>query len=185
MKIVSGTFGGRRLNTPKNNDIRPTSDKIRGAIFNMLQSRGCIDGATVLDGFCGTGALGLEALSRGATHCTFMDKAKSSLDLARENSDMLGATNMSNFVLKDCTKITNAIINTKPYNLVFLDPPYNKELISAALLALTGENLLSDGAWIVCESEKAFTCPNIKNMIGDNEKTYGDTKITLINYQPK
>ncbi len=178
MKIVAGIFGGRRLNTPKNNDIRPTSDKIRGAIFNMLQSRNAIRDANILDGFCGTGALGLEALSRGAAHCTFMDKAKISLDLAKENAAILGADELSDFILKDCTKITN----TNPYDLVFLDPPYNKGLVSTALQALMDEDLLSQGAWIVCESERSFTCPNIANIVSDNIKTYGDTKITLLRH---
>ncbi len=89
MRIVSGRHGGRRLQVPKNNKIRPTSDKIRGAIFNMLSAREAIDDAHVLDGFCGTGALGLEALSRGAAQALFIDTSKASLSLARENVSAL------------------------------------------------------------------------------------------------
>ncbi len=90
MRIVAGQYGGRRLEVPKGRDIRPTSDKVRGAIFNALRSRGAVEEARVLDVFCGTGALGLEALSQGAAHCTFMDKARESLELAKRNAQNLG-----------------------------------------------------------------------------------------------
>ncbi len=178
MKIIGGIFGGRRLNAPINNDIRPTSDKIRGAIFNMLQSRNAIDGANTLDAFCGTGALGLEALSRGASHCDFMDKAKSSLDLAKDNADLLGADNNAKFTIKDSSKITG----TNLYDLVFLDPPYNKGLIQITLDALINGECLSNGAWIICESEYSFSCSPTENITIDNVKTYGDTKVTLLRH---
>lgn len=101
MKIVAGKYGGRRLLTPKNRDIRPTSDKVRGAIFNMLASRGALEGAVVLDAFCGTGALGLEALSRGAEHCMFIDKSRTSLALTRENANVFGVGAEASYVSCD------------------------------------------------------------------------------------
>ncbi|MEM7680297.1 MAG: RsmD family RNA methyltransferase, partial [Pseudomonadota bacterium] len=125
MRIVAGLYGGRRLQVPKNRDIRPTSDKVRGAIFNALASRGVVDGVRVLDLFCGTGALGLEALSRGAVYCTFVDKVRESLDLAKANTASLGADELAAFLLQDATKISDM---PEPYDLVFLDPPYGKDL---------------------------------------------------------
>ncbi len=180
MKIVAGKFGGRKLMAPQNKDIRPTSDKIRGAIFNMLGSRGAVDNARVLDAFCGTGALGLEALSRGATHVTFMDKARISLDLARQNVEILGAMNDCDFTLKDALKMPVRTDNEKAYNLIFLDPPYNKNFIDKALKLLMTGDWLSKECWIVCESEKYYNYTPVDGFIIDNEKNYGDTKVTLL-----
>ena len=182
MKIVSGKFGGRKLLSPQNKDVRPTSDKIRGAIFNMLQSRGAIEGANVLDGFCGTGALGLESLSRGAVRCIFMDNARTSLELAQENARIFGAEEDCVFSLKDATKISERKGEQEAYTLVFLDPPYAKSLVKMPLEALVGGKWLADNCLVVCESERRCS---INIMVGfnvDSEKTYGDTKVTLLTY---
>ncbi|PCJ97875.1 MAG: 16S rRNA (guanine(966)-N(2))-methyltransferase RsmD [Zetaproteobacteria bacterium] len=182
MKIVSGKFGGRKLYTPKNNDIRPTSDKIRGAMFNMLQSRGALDTAHVLDAFCGTGALGLEALSRGASSCVFMDTARDSLSLACDNAEMLEVD--AEFLLRDASKIGVRPHSTVPYDLIFLDPPYAQGLVSQVLKALIDGDWIAPQGWVACEAERSFTCNAIEGCGIDIEKTYGDTKITLIQYQP-
>ena len=100
MRIISGRYKGRVLEAPRGNDIRPTSDKVRGSVFNILRGRGVLDGVSVLDLFCGTGALGLEALSNGARQCVFVDKDRRSLDLARRNADRLGAEGCA-FILQD------------------------------------------------------------------------------------
>tara|TARA_R110001592_G_scaffold29350_13_gene106697 strand:- start:1257 stop:1811 length:555 start_codon:yes stop_codon:yes gene_type:complete len=179
MKIVSGKYGGRRLIVPKNRDIRPTTDKVRGAVFNMLLSRGAVQDVRVLDAFCGSGALGLEALSRGAAHCTFVDRARVSIDLARENAAALNALDDCAFSVRDSLKGMVKQQDSEAYGLVFLDPPYHKDLIGAALEPLVSGGWLADEAWIVCESEKQFVLPTIEGIIPDQEKTYGDIKITL------
>ncbi len=179
MKIVSGQFGGRRLQVPKNRDIRPTSDKIRGAIFNMLHSRGAIEDAVVLDTFCGTGALGFEALSRGAGRCTFIDKAKSSLELAKENARALEIENSCAFLLKDAMKLQNCD-RKDGYNLVFLDPPYHQNLIPRILSTLMDGGWFAPQAFIICESEKGFNVFAQEGFNIEDEKLYGDTKITLL-----
>ena len=97
MRIVAGQWGGRRLIEPRGRDIRPTSDKVRGAVFNMLRGYGAVEGACVLDAFCGSGALGLEALSQGAHSCVFADKDRASLDLARRNVAQFDAQEMCEF----------------------------------------------------------------------------------------
>jgi len=102
MRIISGIYGGRTLISPKDDSVRPTSDKVRGAMFNMIGSRMTMDGARVLDGFCGSGALGIEALSRGAAHCTFVDKA---VRLCEENIEKLGASAQSRIVKSDVTRM--------------------------------------------------------------------------------
>ena len=128
MRIVGGAHSGRKLSVPKSNDIRPTSDKVRGAIFNALDARGAVNGARVLDAFCGSGALGLEALSRGAAHVTFWDNDSRSLALAKENAASLGVVSDCVFQKRDALKSPDP----KPgevFDLVFMDPPYRKNMI--------------------------------------------------------
>ncbi len=210
MKIVAGKYGGRRLIVPKNRDIRPTSDKVRGAIFNMLASRGAIEGAHVLDAFCGTGALGLEALSRGAKSCLFVDKSRTSLALSRENAGILGAEDFCTYVFGDVQKAIKKLRKSesghennkngsldpklvvgdknihnnenRAYSLIFLDPPYNKDLIVSTLWVLKGVGGLYDNAWIVCESERGLSYDDIDGFRVDITKEYGSTKVVLLQY---
>ena len=180
MRIIAGQYGGRRLQAPKDQAIRPTGDKIRGAIFNALRSRGVLEDAIVLDLFCGTGALGLEALSQGASHCTFVDKSRTSLDLAKENAKTLGAGGQSTFLLKDAAKLTAP--PEQPATLIFLDPPYGKDLITLTLETLHTQNHLAPNAVLVIETAKieAPTLPTPYKPL--DERTYGDTKIIFATY---
>lgn len=177
MRIVAGEFGGRRLQVPKNRDIRPTSDKVRGAIFNALMSKGEIEGACVLDLFCGTGALGLEAMSRGASRCTFIDKARESLGLAKANAQDLGV--QADFLLKDAAKISGL----EAFSLVFLDPPYEQELVIPVLNNLDEQQLLETEAVLVVETEKGFSWPGHSSYELLDERLYGDTKIFYLAYK--
>ncbi len=179
MKIVAGKFRGRMLCKPQGRDIRPTSDKVRGAVFNMLEARGAVSDMRVLDAFCGTGALGLEALSRGAAFCTFMDCAKSSLALAQENVRALGCESISQFQLCDVLKLKRKKNNEEAYDLIFLDPPYHKNILSGVLDVLIKSEWVKDG-YIVCESEKGYDVPVLSPLEFVLEKTYGDIKITLL-----
>lgn len=178
MRIISGLYGGRRLNTPKDDSIRPTSDKIRGSLFNILRGHDVIEGAKVLDLFCGTGALGLEALSQGAAHCTFVDKNRTSLDLARQNAQSLGAQESCHFILKDAAKLQG----TSPASLVFMDPPYGKNMIVATLENLHAQNLLAPQAMLVVEEEKRWqpAIPEAYETL--DERIYGETKILFLHY---
>jgi 16S rRNA (guanine966-N2)-methyltransferase len=105
MRIVAGKYGSRILKAPSSDAVRPTSDKLRGAIFNILRSRGVLDGAWAMDCFCGTGALGIEALSQGAEHCVFVDNARASFDLAKENAAALKIGDEAEFIFRDATKM--------------------------------------------------------------------------------
>jgi 16S rRNA (guanine966-N2)-methyltransferase len=182
MRIVSGKFGGRKLYVPKGRDIRPTSDKVRGAIFNALQSRGVLDGAQVIDGFCGSGALGLEAISRGAAHGVFIDKNRASLDAARDNAGSFGLKDEVFFMLRDAVKPGARPQNILPATLVFLDPPYRQDLLNPALEALHEGQWLESGAFLVCEVEKecALSAPGLFAL--QDERIYGDTKIRFLRY---
>lgn len=177
MKIVAGTAGGRKLITPRDDKIRPTSDKVRGAIFNALGARGAVDGAHVMDVFCGSGALGLEALSRGAARCFFVDKARDSLNLAKENAAVLGFKQQSDFLLSDAAKIPARSGDVPQAGLVFLDPPYHKNLILPAVVGLEEGGWLSPESFIVIESERDFQPSWPVFITPYDEKIYGETKV--------
>lgn len=178
MRIVSGQYKGRRLVTPNDYTIRPTSDKVRGSIFNMLESRGALDNSYVLDAFCGSGALGLEALSRGAKDCHFVDKDSVSVELARENAALLGCADNCDFTVKDARTLKG---DGKRYNLVFLDPPYGKNYITLLLNHLAQDGFLESDAWVVCESEKGLNILHqAYNLVV--EKTYGRSQIVFLRY---
>lgn len=178
MRIVAGEFGGRILKTPKDSDIRPTSDKVRQAVFNMLHSRGAVEGANVLDAFCGTGALGLEALSQGAAFCTFIDVSKKSLLLCKENIDALGVGERCAGLVMDSTKLADKPKDIPQANLVFLDPPYNKDLVPRAIEALHLSFWLAEDAVLVIETAQKED-PDLQGLEVLQEKTYGDTRIIL------
>ncbi len=178
MRITGGIHRSRKLETPKGDAVRPTSDKVRQAVFNMLNSRGVLNDAVVIDAFCGTGALGLEALSQGASHCTFFDKNKSSVTLCKSNVAALKEEDRSKIILQDATKLKERSEEIRPANLVFLDPPYHQDLISKAITSLKDNNWLSKECFFVIETAKDenFICEMVEIM---NEKIYGDTKIIL------
>lgn len=179
MRIAGGTHRSRTLFTPKDNNVRPTSDKIRQAVFNMLNARGLVVDAVVIDAFCGTGALGLEAISQGASFCTFFDKSKNSISLVKQNIASLKEEDSSVVFLRDTTKVKpRAEEGSNPATLVFLDPPYRKALVVAAIESLQENNWLATDASLVIEVEKLETinCPRINIL---SEKLYGDTKIIL------
>jgi len=181
MRIIAGKYGRRKLEVPKGRDIRPTSDKIRGAIFNALEAQGALKDAKILDAFCGTGALGLEALSRGAKHCLFLDKDKNSLDLARRNADMLigapGSCTESAFQIGDAAKTD---FKGQKFDLIFLDPPYHKGLIELTLKHLLKQSALSSTGRVICESETNL--PAVQGGAFDiiSEKSYGDTLVRML-----
>lgn len=184
MKISGGSFRGKSLKTPKGRDIRPTSDKVRQAVFNMLHARGAVAGANVLDAFCGSGALGLEALSQGVDFCTFWDNSRDSLKLCQENITVCGMEARSKISLRDAAKPVPKPEEVAPIDLVFLDPPYGKDLISKSLEALL------QGDWLAAESifvlemgvKESASFSGLEIL---QEKTYGDTKIILAQRAPE
>ena len=182
MRIIGGRHKGRKLNTPKNNLIRPTSDKVRQAIFNSLHSRGVVHDAHVLDGYCGTGALGIEALSQGASFCTFLDKNPSSMKICKDNITLIDEQSRCNFIITDTAKLKPYGQDTKPASLIFLDPPYNKNLLEPTITTLINGNWLAEDAFFILETDKKenFNHPAINVL---DEKKYGDTLIRYGLYQ--
>lgn len=155
MRIVAGRHRGRRLETPSGPEIRPTSDRARQSLFNilshgdwMMKGGDVLEGADVLDAFCGTGALGLEAMSRGAARAAFLDRARPSLDMARRNAEMLGEAGDCRFVLGEAGRPPPAPFAA---TLAFLDPPYGQGLAPLALTALSAAGWLAPDALVCVE----------------------------------
>lgn len=180
MRIIAGRFGGRRIAAPPGQDVRPTSDKVRGAVFNILVSLGGVEGRVVLDGFCGSGALGLEALSRGATHCTFVDLSRRSLDVVQENARLLGAMDHSRFVMCDMTRFDPGREQASKYDLVFLDPPYRKNLIAPVLQRLAEGGMLAEDAVVVAECARGETVHGYGSFAVHDTRQYGETSVSFL-----
>lgn len=185
MRIVGGTHRGRKLAVPTDRDIRPTSDRARESVFNILEHRleGGFTGKTVLDAFAGTGANGLEALSRGATHVAFIDNARKSLALAQENIRTLSAQTETTVLQQDATQATQPPPTAgAPCDVVFLDPPYHQNLAGLALRRLAEQGWLADGALCVVEIARKETFDAPEGFTAVDERTYGAARVILLNY---
>jgi len=182
MRISGGQFRGRVLSAPKGKDIRPTADKVRQAVFNSLLQYDLPRGAQVLDMFAGTGLLGLEALSRGAQFCTFLDKNSASIRCCEANIAGLGVQAQSSVITGDATKLGVRALNYLPANLAFFDPPYRQELVLPAMMAAVKHGWLAADALCVIEAEKdaAIYVPDVFTMV--KRKLYGDTQIVMCRY---
>jgi 16S rRNA (guanine966-N2)-methyltransferase len=184
MRITGGTFRGRLLAAPRDMRVRPTSDRTRQAIFNILQHKDfgidfTLDGAKVLDLFAGTGALGIEALSHGAAWCLLVDDNADSRALQRENVEALNLTGATRIWRRDATDL-GAISPTAggPFNLVFLDPPYRKGLIPKALKSLK-DGWLAPNALLVAETEslEPLEAPGFRLV---DDRDYGETRVRFL-----
>jgi len=162
MRVVGGRLRGRTLASPKSSAIRPTADRLRESLFNILAhaSDDPITGARVLDLFAGTGALGIEALSRGAAFVLFVDDGAEARALIRENVAALGLGGVTRIFRRDATKL-GAAHPVEPFSLVFLDPPYGQGLATPALVATRDGGWLAPGALLVVEeaAKPAFALP--------------------------
>ena len=179
MRIVAGAFKGRRLSSPKDNRIRPTSDRLRESLFNRLAHRGDFDiaGARVADLFAGTGALGLEALSRGAAEAVFVEQSRAASRLIRDNIAALGLGGRAQVLAVDARKLPAAATS---FDLIFLDPPYGKGLLPPALAALRSQGWLQPHSLIVAEIGAAEAPSFPADFIIDSEFHVGRSRILLI-----
>ena len=183
MRIIAGKWRGKKLVAPDGLDVRPTSDRARGALYNVLlhgkpAARGFqLRGARVLDGFAGTGALGLEALSRGAAHVTFLENASASLGAIKANVSACNA-DTSVHLLK--TDVLTAPKAATPCDLIHLDPPYGKGLVGAALDRLVTKGWVADGAICCAEfgKDEALEVPEGFEPLDD--RRYGVARIVIL-----
>ncbi|MAY87102.1 MAG: 16S rRNA (guanine(966)-N(2))-methyltransferase RsmD [Pseudooceanicola sp.] len=180
MRIIAGRFRGRALTPLGKGDagahLRPTPDRVRESLFSILAARGVLDGARVLDLFAGTGALGLEALSRGADHVTFVENGRTGASLIQRNAKLLGVADSTHLFRMDATKL--GANTAQPADLVFLDPPYGKGLGARALTAALTANWIAPEALIAWEENAPQTAPDGFDLV--DTRRFGDTTLTLI-----
>jgi 16S rRNA (guanine966-N2)-methyltransferase len=174
MRIVAGKFRGKALLSPKDDSVRPTADRVRQALFNILASRvgPVLDGKRVLDLFAGTGALGLEALSRGAANVVFVDDGAEARGLIRDHIEAFGAGGVTKLLRRDATALGPAG-SMKPFDLIFLDPPYGKGLGEAALVSARAGNWIAPDAIIVLEESSEIKLALPPGFAVDERREYG------------
>ncbi len=171
MRVITGTARGRRLKTPENDEIRPTTDNVKEAVFNILQFD--IEGRRVLDLFAGTGQLGIECLSRGAAEAVFVDRSREAVRIVREN---LKACGMSAPVIQ--ADALSFLRSCGKFDLVFVDPPYDAELYEPVLKTMNLVDILSDGGIIICEARRDRALPDMERPYRRlREYRYGKVKI--------
>ena len=174
LRVSGGEARGRRLKTPKN--IRPTQGMVKQAIFNMAGPD--IEGANVLDLFAGSGALGIEALSRGAASVTFVDRQPRGLAILRQNLDVLGLKERAKVVRSDVVHWLEASPDAiKGAGFVFLDPPYEDVVLDRALRVLDRE---VEGATVMAEHSRRQELPQLSRLTVDRQRRYGDTMVTVL-----
>ncbi|UVO52919.1 16S rRNA (guanine(966)-N(2))-methyltransferase RsmD [Sphingomonas sp. SUN039] len=177
MRIISGNWRGRPLIAPKGTETRPTADRTREGLFSMLVSRlGSFEGLRVLDLFAGSGALGLEALSRGAATCTFVEQDSTALDALRTNIAKLGAAPQCDVRAQSVTALGPA---PAPYDLVMLDPPYRSGAGVVALERCLRLGWLAPGALVTVETAKGEAVM-VEGFEAETERVYGKAMITVL-----
>lgn len=180
MRIVAGKFKSKTIAAPQGGDIRPTSDRVRESLFNILANYfgPVMSECRVLDLFAGTGALGLEALSRGAEHVTFVDTGVEARALLRENTQTFGVAGQSRMLRRDATDL-GQIQRIQPCNLIFMDPPYTMGLGEKALQVAWDGGWVAPEAIIVWEEKKGVEVIAPEGFEALDTRTYGDTSIHL------
>lgn len=183
MRIVAGKFRGKALTSPSDDSIRPTSDRARESVFNILGARlgPVFDGLRVLDLFAGTGALGLEALSRGAAHVTFVDTGAESRGLIRDHIQAFGVTGITKLLRRDATALGTPGTFGQ-FDLIFLDPPYGQGLGEKALAELAANGWIAPGATLVWEesADAEVTIPDGFTL--EDTRIYGAAAIRFVTY---
>jgi 16S rRNA (guanine966-N2)-methyltransferase len=176
MRIVGGSLGGRVLRTPQGADTRPTTEKVRQALFNIL---GSVDGIHVLDLFAGSGALGIEALSRGAAHATFFDLAKPALTAIRANLRDLGVEDRTTVVAGDAVALAARHAPPAPWRLVFVDPPYRSDLATRAVLALPAQHLAPEAVIVIEHDRRNVPPETLGSLLRTDQRRYGDSLVSF------
>jgi 16S rRNA (guanine(966)-N(2))-methyltransferase RsmD len=176
MRVISGTARGRRLKDLPGLDTRPTTDKVKESIFNIVQFD--IEGRRVLDLFAGTGQLGIEALSRGAQSCVFVDQSREAVRVVKENLASTGFENQSRVAQGDSVAFLSSC--REKFGLAFLDPPYATDLLDRALIRMAEIDIMAENGIIVCESASDKLLPQLPAPYEmGRDYRYGKIKLTV------
>jgi 16S rRNA (guanine966-N2)-methyltransferase len=172
LRVTGGSLSGRRFRVPQD-AVRPTSDRVREALFGRL---GDLEGVRALDLYAGSGALGIEAISRGAARVTFVEQAASTLAVLRANLAALGVDSLASVVAGDVPAAVRRLGRVEErFDLVLVDPPYASEEPARAFEALVGSAVLSAGAMVVLERDRRHPSPEVAGLVALDERRYGDT----------
>ena len=173
MRVITGSARGRKLKTPENYDIRPTTDNVKESVFNIIQFD--IEGRRVLDLFAGTGQLGIECLSRGAASAVFVDQSREAVKIVKDN---LKACGLSGTVVQ--SDAMSFLRTCGKFDIIFVDPPYDSDLYESVLNTVNSIDILSDGGIIVCESRRERALPDMSAPYKKRrEYTYGKVKLCI------
>lgn len=186
MRVIAGKYKGRKLNSPEDSSVRPTTDKAKEALFSILTNEIC--GARVLDLFAGTGGLGIEALSRGADYCLFADSSRKSLGLIKSNLEHCGVEEKTRVAAGDYAKILKNLglrIEEgleEPFDIIFLDPPYDAGYMDEAFRLIREGRVLAEDGIIVAEHRKHEELPEVLHGFEKaKERRYGVVKLSIYN----
>ncbi|MDH3998934.1 MAG: 16S rRNA (guanine(966)-N(2))-methyltransferase RsmD [Desulfuromonadales bacterium] len=187
MRIIAGSARGRRLATLKDNSVRPTPDRVREALFSMLQSRlGGFNGLRILDLFAGSGALAIEALSRGAASATLIEKNTATMQVIRDNLKLCRLEDNATLLCGDAWRYLPTLPKSQPFDLIFLDPPYNKGMAARALTELAQTGLLAADGIICVETASDEVLPEqVDSLEQSVQRRYGTVTIALYQYSDK
>ena len=178
MRVITGTARGRRLKTPDNYDIRPTTDNVKESVFNIIQFE--IEGRQVLDLFAGTGQLGIECLSRGAAGAVFVDRDKDAVRIVKDNLKTCGMK--ATVLQEDSISFLN---HCGKFDVIFIDPPYDSDLYESALKIINLVDILSEGGIIICEARREKVLPEMTEPYRKRkEYNYGKVKICIYTKEP-
>ncbi len=179
LRIISGKHRGRKLIVPESKSVRPTTDRTRESVFNILThsefASGCLVGAKVLDVCCGSGAMGFEALSRGASSVTFLDNSPEALKIVEQNAKSLQEQSNISFLRADATSLPKA---NKRFGLIFIDPPYKDNLTDIILEQLTQKAWLEENAIIIVEQHENSKVPSC-NLDYIESRKYGNSMVSF------
>ncbi|MCR1898157.1 16S rRNA (guanine(966)-N(2))-methyltransferase RsmD [Irregularibacter muris] len=179
MRVITGSARGTHLFTPKGDRIRPTADRIKEALFSILGGR--TREAIFVDGFAGIGSMGIEALSRGADKCFFIDNHKESIDMITKNLHKTNLIDKAEIIHKDIqSAIKTVAMHVEKVDIIFLDPPYLKGLITSSLEAIVKNNILHSDSWIIFEHDKTeIHQEEISGLVCFRQQTYGNTTLSF------
>jgi 16S rRNA (guanine(966)-N(2))-methyltransferase RsmD len=177
MRVIAGSLKGRRLKPPDWEGLRPTSDKLRETIFNILAPR--IAGARIIDGYAGTGALGIEALSRGASVVTFVEQDRRAQALIAENLERCGVTNGYAIIRTDIARAFASLRDAIPFDVILLDPPYAASSTVEPLLAAAGEILAPGGVVVLEHARRAAAPERAGRLLRVREQPAGDSALAF------
>lgn len=180
MRVIAGRFRSRTLLSADTTDIRPVTDRVKETIFNILENRIPFDGSTVLDLFAGTGALGIEALSRGASHVTFVDVSAPALNILIDNIAMLGCESQCSVIKADAMKFIEKA--SGPFDIIFADPPYAFKQTGDIPERIFSRKLLKKKGFLIIEHSTATDFPESTHYRCSQRKQFGQTRVSFFTH---